>query len=265
MGIFDGLPNPVAPALAFQEGLEHGKAQREEREVRGALADYVTNPDDPRAFRTLAQYRPEIAMQVRQDQQKRARDAQVADLQRRAATGDRAAQAELWGIAPDTADKIGDNHRAELQQRIDAIGQAALRIEQMPAAERPAAWDAAVDQLSATYPEVAEYKGRYSEEALMSAIDTAHLVSEHFNLTRPNYTALPPGAKLVNTRDPAAVASVAGGAASSTPPPDAIEALKRGEGSPAQFDEIFGPGSAARYMGNGGGGARVTSNFLDGL
>lgn len=39
---------------------------------------------------------------------------------------------------------------------------------------------------------------------------------------------------------------------SSDIPPDAIEALRRGEGTPAQFDEMFGPGSAARVMGMGG-------------
>lgn len=39
---------------------------------------------------------------------------------------------------------------------------------------------------------------------------------------------------------------------SSNIPPEAIEALRRGEGSPAQFDETFGAGSAARVMGMGG-------------
>src|SRR5690606_31681609 len=37
-----------------------------------------------------------------------------------------------------------------------------------------------------------------------------------------------------------------------TIPPEAVEALRRGEGTPAQFDEMFGPGAAARVMGMGG-------------
>lgn len=32
-------------------------------------------------------------------------------------------------------------------------------------------------------------------------------------------------------------------------PPAAVEALRRGEGTPEQFDEMFGPGAAARVMG----------------
>lgn len=36
------------------------------------------------------------------------------------------------------------------------------------------------------------------------------------------------------------------------PPAAAIEALRRGEGTPEQFDQQFGQGAAARAMGNGG-------------
>lgn len=38
-------------------------------------------------------------------------------------------------------------------------------------------------------------------------------------------------------------------------PPEAIAALRAGQGSPEQFDEIFGPGAAARVMGGGSGNA----------
>lgn len=38
-------------------------------------------------------------------------------------------------------------------------------------------------------------------------------------------------------------------------PPEAINALKKGEGTPEQFDAIFGAGAAARIMGGGGGDA----------
>src|SRR5688500_4498059 len=98
MGIFDGLPNPAAPAMAFQSGMERGRAEREEREVKGALSAYAINPDDPAAFETLARVRPDMAISIREDQTKRAQAAAVADLQRRASTGDRGAMAELAGI-----------------------------------------------------------------------------------------------------------------------------------------------------------------------
>ncbi len=55
-----------------------------------------------------------------------------------------------------------------------------------------------------------------------------------------------------------------GAAPTGSPPAEAVAALKRGEGTPEQFDEMFGPGAAARVMGGGGGG-NVTSGFLDGL
>lgn len=43
------------------------------------------------------------------------------------------------------------------------------------------------------------------------------------------------------------------------PPAEAIEALRAGQGTPEQFDEIFGPGAAARVMGGAGGNA--SGNF----
>lgn len=212
MGIFDGLVNPSAVGGHIQSAFEAGQKQREDHEVRGALSAYATNPEDPEAFKTLAKYRPELAISVRERQSKAAQDAEVRRLTALAATGDRAAQAQLWGLDPDVADKLGDNERQELGQRVSAVGQAALRISQLPPEARPQAWDASIDQLSRQYPELAEYKGQYSEDGLMSAIDNAKLVSEHFALERPAYQAIPEGGTLVNTRDPAAVASFTRGA-----------------------------------------------------
>lgn len=205
MSIFAGLPDPTAPGRAFQQGLAQAKAEREEREVRGALSAYAVNPDDPTAFERLAQYRPELAIQIRQDQEKRQQQAQVADLQRRFAAGDREAGAQLAGIDLEAYDKLADNERAQMGERVTAIGQAALRISQLPEAERPAAWDAAVDQLSANFPELAQFRGQYSPEALMSAIDSAKLVNDFFELERPRWTPIPENAVIVNTADPAAV------------------------------------------------------------
>lgn len=193
MGIFDGLPNPAAPGQAFMAGMERGRAAREEQEVRGALSAYATNPDDPRAFETLARWKPELAISIRADRSKREQEARQADLQRRAAQGDRGAQAELWGLAPEIADKLSDNQRQELTQRVGAIGNAALRIAQLPPEQRPQAWDAAVEQLSRDYPELAEYRGQYSDEMLNSAIDNAKLVTEHFRLSMPEQFNIGPG------------------------------------------------------------------------
>jgi hypothetical protein len=263
MGIFDSLPNPAAPALAFQKGMQRGKAEREDREVRGALSAYVMNPDDEQAFATIAQYRPDMAMEMREDMEKRRQATAVADLQRRAAGGDRSALAELAGIDIDAFDKLADNERAATGERVSAIGQAALRISQLPEAERPMAWDAAVDQLSTRYPEIAEFKGRYSPEALSSAIDQAKLVGEFFQLERPSYQAIPEGGTLVNTRDPAAVQSYMarlGSTQQPAIPASAVESLRRGDGTAAQFDEVFGAGAAARALGMSGPAPQLNAN-----
>lgn len=211
MGIFDGLPDPLRPAVAFQQGFQQARAESEERAVRGALGAYAINPDDQQAFEDLAYYRPELAIQIREDRSAREQKSRLADLQRRAAGGDRNAMAELAGVDIDAYDKLADNDRQEHHDRADAIGQAALRISQLPPDQRPAAWDSAIDQISSRYPELAEYKGQYSEEALMGAIDAAKQVNDFFRLSRPDYQVIPDGGLLVNTRDPAAVASVSGG------------------------------------------------------
>lgn len=83
MSIFDGLLNPAAIGGAFSEGLDMGTRQREDREVRGALAAYATNPDDPKAFQMLAQHRPELAIQMgdrKREQQAQAQAQRRADL-----------------------------------------------------------------------------------------------------------------------------------------------------------------------------------------
>jgi hypothetical protein len=58
----------------------------------------------------------------------------------------------------------------------------------------------------------------------------------------------------------------ASGAPQTTAPPaEAIAELRRDPSGAAEFDEVFGQGAAARILGEGGGGGRVTSSFLDGL
>lgn len=256
MSIFDNLPNAAAPALAFMGGLDRGRAEREDREVKGALSAYAMNPDDPQVFEQLARYRPDFAIQIREDQTKRAQAAHMADLQRRAATGDRSAKAELAGIDLDAWDKIDDNERQATTERASVIGQAALRISQLPPEQRPQAWDQAIDQLAPRYPELAEYKGRYSEEALMSAIDQAGKVNDFFDLERPRYQAIPEGGTLVNTSDPAAVQSFTSGQSADLP---VVSSPEQARALPPGTEFRTPDGRVLRVP--GGGGGNVTSGF----
>lgn len=258
MSIFDGLPNPAAPAQAFFAGLEHGKQQQEDRAVKGALSAYAVNPDDPTAFQTLAQYRPEMAMQIRADQSKRQQQQQVAELQQRAASGDRTAIAQLAGVDIDAYDKLADNQRQDLHTRVDAIGNAALDIASRPPEQRPAAWDAYIDQLSQQYPELAGLKGQYSEEKLNAAIAQAGQTKTHLDSLRPDYQAIPEGGTLVNTRDPAAVAQYMSGLGSSATPVQVKtpeEAMKLPPGT-----QFIDPNGVHRMV-PGGGGSNVTGGF----
>lgn len=261
MSIFDGLPDPSAPAQAFFTGLQHGKQQRQEEEVRGALSAYVANPDDPKAFATLAQWKPEFALKVREDQTKRAKAAQLADLQTRAAAGDKTAMAQLAGVDYDTYDKMADNQRQDLHARVDAIGNAALDISQRPPEQRAAAWDAYIDQLSPQYPELAPLKGQYSEEKLNAAIAQAGQTKEHLDSLRPHYTVLPNGADMVNDRDPAAVAAIAArnaGLATATPPVQ-VKSIAEAHALPPGT-QFIDPNGVHRVV-PGGTGGNVSGGF----
>ena len=141
---------------------------------------------------------------------------------------------------------------------VDAIGQAALRVSQLPPEQQPAGWDASIDQLSQRFPELAEYKGQYSQEALMGAIDQAKLVKDFIGLERPDYQVVPEGGTLVNTRDPAALSAVAGQNAPAAPTSETeYRALPPGA-------EYIAPDGSKRVKG-GAGASRVGSNFLSGI
>lgn len=60
------------------------------------------------------------------------------------------------------------------------------------------------------------------------------------------------------------VGGVGQAAAPQEPPSEAIAELRQDPAAAAEFDEAFGAGAAARVLGQGGGGPRVTSTFLDG-
>ena len=62
----------------------------------------------------------------------------------------------------------------EIAKRIDLIGQAAQW------ADTPEKWDAAVDNLSRQYPDLAQYKGKFTPEGRMAAIASAGQMKEYF-------------------------------------------------------------------------------------
>lgn len=201
MSIFDSLMNPASVGAsitgAFQQGQETGR----QNQVRGALSAYAVNPDDPQVFATLAQHDPAMAIQVRQDQEKRRQAAMAADLQRKAAAGDPAAKAELAGIDIDAWGKIDTVTQRKVKDQVDYIGNAALAIKQLPPEQQPAAWDAYVEQgVQQGFEGLADYRGKYDPATLDSAIAQAGMVKDFLATQKIDYQVIPQGGKLQGFR-----------------------------------------------------------------
>lgn len=198
---------PDFNALLMQ-GYNTGREMKRQEGERNALAGVVNG--DQAALGQLATYNPQMAFQVKQQQDQRA-----AQMEER--------KAKLL---------------AEGQK---LVGQAALVVTQHPEAERAAAWDAQIDALvNQGWTGMAQYKGKYSPQALESVIAQGGLASEYGSQQRPQYMAPQPGAPLVNVRDPAALntynATVAGG----SPQPNA---------APTNFADFNGGMTVLKSMG----------------
>lgn len=178
-GILGQLNNPSNIALSFQQGMQTGQAQREEREVRGALASYAMNPDDPGVFQTLAQYRPELAIKLRETQVAKQKELLAQETRMKAAQGDPAAKARLAGIDIDAWAKIDGPTQKRLKDQVDFVGQAALAVKQLPLEQQPAAWDNYIQQgVGLGFDALKDYQGKFSPQALDGAIANAGLVKD---------------------------------------------------------------------------------------
>ena len=156
---------------ALLSGFQTGREMRRQEGLNNALADYATGKTQD--VGEIARYDAGSALQLRKADEKR--------------------QQQL----------IADGTKA--------VGQAALLIAQKPEAERSMAWDQAIDGLAAQgWTSLAQYKGRYSPQALESVIASAGLSGDYIQGQQPKYLPIPAGGTLVNTRDPAAIAQFQG-------------------------------------------------------
>lgn len=115
---------------------------------------------------------------IQQYQQGNTQGAQMSALQ----SGD----SDLLGML----NKLDENQHAKLKARTEAIGQAAL------GADTPEKWDSAIDFLSHQYPELAEYKGKFSPETRMAALAAAGEMKAYLDQSKPVNMA--PGNRLVD-------------------------------------------------------------------
>lgn len=232
---------------AFNQGMQVGQQRRREMATDNALRALIANPDDPNVVGDLAKYDPGMAYKVQGQQQQSQRAAQEAAARRGAVRGDAQALEELAGFNIDDYLKLDKRSQDEYKQGIDTVGQLAMM------ADTPEEWDDIVGQLAQTNPEFQKYIGRF--DLRQSVIAQAGQAKEFIEQNQPRYQVVPEGGMLVNTRDPAALAQVAGQSAAPQggPQPGAVEDGYRFRGG--------NPADPNSWEPVGGGGSNVAGNF----
>lgn len=267
MNALAGLMNPAAIGQQVGQAFEAGQAKRADMETRNALSGLVTNPDDANAMASLAKYNPQAAMQMqerRQQQQAQTQQAQQAEQDRAlkmfpvmanllgSATDEQSyqqamQQAQQFGIpglesAPANFDPQWVQSNLQIAkvlandpQKLSAIGQKLVDAGYQPGTPEFQAQMKGLIQAEASKVISFESGGGAARIAPDGSVTP---------LVVPNPGNQPAGA-------------AAGGG--EQPPAEAVAALRNGQGSPEQFDQIFGPGAAARAM--GGAGSNASGRF----
>lgn len=231
----NGFQNALATGLQIGQSI---KADREEEATSNALSGFLANPtQDDAAFASSLKGLPTQAvgqlMQARQGYQKTQQQQTAQRLQAAAAQGDKSAMAQLAGIDFDAWSKLDTRTRDVAKERSGVLANAALDVLNKPPEQRAAAWDSYIGQLSQDMPELAQYRGQYSEAKARSVVAQAELIGKLQDQERPDYQVVPKDATLVNTRDNQAIQDYSQGASSPSdlpPPPPGFQL----EGGPTQ-------------------------------
>ena len=198
-----GFENALAQGLQFGSQLAE---RRQQEEQRNALSAYAIDPNNEKNFNMLAMHAPEYALQVRGQRDAAAREAETRRLTMEGAQGNEDAILQLWGVNPDEAARLDTRARARATEGFNFIGQAALDIDRLPEEQRPAAWDAAIDQgVQMGYGGLSQYRGQYSPQSLQGVVARAGQMAPLLSGRDPHYVPLNEGATLVDTRNPQAV------------------------------------------------------------
>jgi len=251
---------PGTPAIPTQWGGNGG----------GIVPTETQKSESQAAYERLARINPRLAMQAQDRvagqqaaQAKMMQEQRAADLRTKAAQGDPVALQQLVGIDLDSWSKLSAEQRRKIEAQTAYTGQAALRISQLPPEQQAAAWDQAIEQgVQSGYTSLADFRGKFSPQALQGAIDNAGLVEKFINLARPDLQAIPDDATLVNVRDPNAVRQFQSErlASQSQKPTSSIPAaaqdyLRKNPSMKADFDAKYGAGASDRVLGGGSGNA----------
>jgi hypothetical protein len=248
-------------ALAnFGYGMQIGQKlaeRREKREYQNALATVFARPTPPRtpgfgddplgngvpgdptapnadngeAMSVIARNNPELAYRIGRERAEAASDAHKADVMARAARGDPAALAELAGLDFNAWRGLSADQRTAAGEKMKVLGNAALDVLNRPPEQRAAVWDAYIGQLSQQMPELAQYAGKYSEQAARSVVAQAEMMGKLHELEQPDLRVIPEGGALVNVGDPAAVQQYMQGLGNVPPPPAGFQLDNPGGGA----------------------------------
>jgi hypothetical protein len=195
-----GFQNALATGLQFGQ---MARQRAEEKEYKNALAGY--DPSNPETIKPIMAADPRVGIQLQRDAAEQQAKTQQADIQRRAAQGDPQAMAQLAGIDFGAWRGLQADQKAAAKERSGVLGNAALDVLNRPPEQRAAAWDAYIDQLSQTMPELAQYRGQYNEQSARSVIAQAEMIGKLHEMEQPDYMAIPAGGTLVDTNNPQAV------------------------------------------------------------
>ena len=184
------------PGQRFSEGLQTGNA------LMGQRAQMAYQNEKIQAERAA-----------------RVKAARADALQQRAAAGDKGALAELAGVDLDAWGKLDARDKGEIERRTSFLGEVALQISMLPPEQRAQAWDSAVDHAASVgMPELAQYKGKYSDEALRNVIAEsgkvkafldAHKIDWHQQGEQPSFATDAQG-KLIDPQSVGAAGAVMG-------------------------------------------------------
>lgn len=218
-------------ASAALGGYQAGQAMGRQKRVDAALGG--VDLSRPETIVPVLQIDPQTGAQLMQAAagvRKQADIARTREIAPQAVAGDAAAINELWGLDSDLAGKLTDDHRKHVDQGVKVVGQAAYGLLSVPEGSRAAAWDAVIDKLDDSYPELGQFKGQYSPTNLQAVLAQAGMSKDYVDATQSKYVPITAGGTIGNINplagpvytpdsQPEGGDPVSGGAgASSTPP-----------------------------------------------
>jgi hypothetical protein len=166
-------------------------AQRgRQKKQSNALSAYISDPDNPETYNALAEFAPQVAIGEIDARRKRQQAARTGALVTSASKGDKGSMDQLAALDVDTWLKLSDDQRKTLETQGKIFGDAALF------ADDPQKWDATIDALASRFPNIAQYKGKFSPALRASVIAEAGKVKELIDQSKIDYKVVPEGGSI---------------------------------------------------------------------